>query len=575
MQVDGNLLARQDLQSRPDLLGIDQCLHLAGQPLRVVPALVALQAAEQRDRGGELLVVGRARCQVARDLADPVRGIGLEIAVEEAGQQPAVEQAQRLGLAARGRVGRQRLTQQRAPARVVDKTVAVVAPLQYAGGAELLAAQITLSRKDLAGLGVMLDRGRVLAQKTQAGQAITQPRLEMQLRRRQALRPPRKLVELAQCKLAVEHRQQQCAGRRPGLGVEQQVERDIGLAARQESLRGPLQQARTLTRLEAAPAPIEQELAQQWVQSIDAVGSVDALGEQVVRAQVFECLPGIGHPGDGGHQVGRHPGQQGTDQQQALARRAQPFMQQAGEVVEQQRRVAGVRRVRAVMAEQAQAGGPAAHAARRRHHLRLVLPQRTGVQRRFIGAELQRVGRQHRQRAGQNRAAQFGRRRVAAAHEQAHAIGQLGDGAGQQRRQGRQRGLIQVIEDQCQRPRHSRQGGAEPGPRVGQRLAHMFGREARPAGLDAQAVDGLVEGGEEPAEVVVVGIEPVPQAAQRTRLAIRRQQHRLAGSRRRTQPDRTAGPLSVEPVEQALARQRLHEARWAQLGRRGLASFAH
>jgi hypothetical protein len=56
VQVGGDLLARQDAQAWADLRCVQQGLHLAGQPERLVPTLAALQATQQRDRHRQLLV---------------------------------------------------------------------------------------------------------------------------------------------------------------------------------------------------------------------------------------------------------------------------------------------------------------------------------------------------------------------------------------------------------------------------------------------------------------------------------------------------------------------------------------
>ncbi len=384
MQVRRDLLAHQDRQARANSRRCQQREHPVGQPLRGVPALVALHAAEQGDGGGELLVLGAAGHEHGQHALGQGGRVATEVATEEARQQLTVEQAQRMHVVARRNHRGQRRRDQRTPALVAGEAVAVVAPLQHAGRAQLLAMPVVQRFERGAGPLVMRGGRSFFAQETQPRPAIHHQRMLLPDSGRHPLVPSAELIELAARELVFQHRQPQRGGARMVAGIERHIERDIEVPEREKCARCAAPQCGALGRQECLAAAVEQEVAQQGVQPVNA--RVDPLGEEVAPTQPLQVFGRIGHPGQFGEQAGGDPGQQGAHQQQMPDRRGEPVVQHAGEIVEQQRRgpirFGGRRR----LAEQAQTGGPATD------------PQRGGADRDRVEVEGARIGLRFQQR---------------------------------------------------------------------------------------------------------------------------------------------------------------------------------
>ena len=257
---------------------------------------MAFEAAQQRDGDRQFLVFRVAGLEQVQYRIDPQRRAGLEITIEEAGQQLPVEQAQCIRFAGRGERGGQGLAQHGAPALVADEVVGVVVPFEHAGRAQLRTLYVATRGEALRRLFVVAHRSRVFAQETQARQAIAQSWFGVLQRCGQTPHPGRQLIEVAQRELGLEEGQQQLGRGFDVVGIEQQVQRRVALALIQKSLRGLTQQAAALRRVELAPTSIEQVLAQQRMQPIYPTRMLDAFCEQVVRAQLFEPLLRVGDP---------------------------------------------------------------------------------------------------------------------------------------------------------------------------------------------------------------------------------------------------------------------------------------
>ena len=166
---------------------------------------------------------------------------------------------------------------------------------------------------------------------------------------------------------------------------------------------------------------------------------------------------------------------------------------------------------------------------------------------------------------------------MAAGQHQRDAVGRFFQRDRQQQRQDRHRGLLDVVEDQQRRTRQRREGARETTPaRTKPRWCEVIGREAAAARAGAQRGDARRRASRRSGRCRCRRRRAGTRERQRARLQVARGEHRLAGAGLAASQMPAAVEVGVEPVEKALARQRLpagEASAWPAARRVGLSSW--